>query len=391
MPRWYQKRFLQPGQSKFFYLDLKPDTVVCDGVAHVRDALLRWGPKKCFYRDDLYTLRFGRQTTDELEKSFFGTIDDRGCAAVDHFANFQGVADRATELHKPLVAYIGAQRFRTPRALDDIQKRYVLTSTDQNPALAAMRMEFQSYSALWSEGIWEIVRARESATKFIVSDHPVTFYCKHVFPSEWQYPNDVSLKQIGTRTIFPLGLDSCLIITHLQLVRNPWSTPTEFRANARFFGRTLVDVRNIQFGRELEEDEVLRINSILKRRATRYIAAAEEEWLYPESRASTTEWSQLDHDWFLLPHLWNVKFTTGIMTGSRDGPVFAMDEYGRRPWDRNYENREQREREWETFERAKHEWARTRLGKSTSRVDDGFGRDFGNEFMQRYLREQGLL
>jgi hypothetical protein len=39
-----------------------------------------------------------------------------------------------------------------------------------------------------------------------------------------------------------------------------------------------------QFGRELEEDEVLRINYILKRRATRYIAAAEEEWLYPEKR-----------------------------------------------------------------------------------------------------------
>ena len=78
------------------------------------------------------------------------------------------------------------------------------------------------------EGVWEIVRARQSATKFIVTDDPVTFYCKSVFLSEWRYPNEISLKQIGTRTIFPLGLDSCLIMTHVQLVRKPWAT-TEFR------------------------------------------------------------------------------------------------------------------------------------------------------------------
>jgi hypothetical protein len=46
---------------------------------------------------------------------------------------------------------------------------------------------------------------------------------------------------------------------------------------------------------------VLRTNYILKRRATRYVAAAEEEWLYPERRVSTTDWPQLDDDWFLFP------------------------------------------------------------------------------------------
>ena len=80
---------------------------------------------------------------------------------------------------------------------------------------------------MWMEGVWEIVRARQSKTKFIVSDNPVTFYCKSTFPSDWLYPNDCNLKQIGTRTLFPLGPDSCLIITHLQLARNPKATPTE--------------------------------------------------------------------------------------------------------------------------------------------------------------------
>ena len=75
----------------------------------------------------------------------------------------------------------------------------------------------------------------------------------------------------------------------------------------------------IQFGRELEEDEVLRINYILKKRATRYVAAAEEEWLYPERRVSTTEWANLDNDWFMLPHLW-------------DNPIHHRHFRGRREW-----------------------------------------------------------
>jgi len=90
---------------------------------------------------------------------------------------------------------------------------------------------------------------------------------------------------------------------------------------------------DIQYGRELEEDEVLRINYILKKRATRYVAAVDREWLYPERHVSTTEWRALDDDWFLLPHLWKVGFTTGIFAGgAKGGATFAADEYGRHPW-----------------------------------------------------------
>jgi hypothetical protein len=117
-----------------------------------------------------------------------------------------------------------------------------------------------------------------------------------MFPSEWTYPDDPNLKQIGTRTLFPLTPDCCLIITHLQLARDPWSTPTEYRENARYYDQTIKHLGDIQFNRELDEDEVLRINYILKRRATRYIAASTEEWLYPEKRVSTTEWKNLDDD-----------------------------------------------------------------------------------------------
>ena len=143
-------------------------------------------------------------------------------------------------------------------------------------------------------------------------DNPVTFYCKVMFTSEWTYPNDASLKQIGTRTIFRLGLDSCLIITHLQLVRNLWATPTESRENARYYDQTMKHLGEIQFGRELEEDEVLRINYILKQRSTQYVAAVERGWLYPERYVSTKEWRDLDNDWFLLPHSWKACFSGNL-------------------------------------------------------------------------------
>jgi len=149
--------------------------------------------------------------------------------------------------------------------------------------------------------------------------------------------------------------------------------------------------RGIQFGRELDEDDVLRINYILKRRATRYVAAAEEEWLYPERRVSTTNWPMLDDDMFLFPNLWNVSFTTGITWGDAKGRGFALDEYGRTPGNPMYEDPAQRRRDRVTFDRAKHQWAKKRAGKSRAGVDERLARGVGNAMMDDYLREEGLL
>ena len=252
-----------------------------------------------------------------------------------------------------------------------------------------MASRFQSYTTMWAEGVWEIARATNSPTKFLLTDDSVTFYCKVVFPSEWIYPNDVSIKQIGTRTIFPLGLDRCMIITHLQLVRRPNGTPTEIRSNARFFDTTMKHIGEIQFGRELDETEVLKINYILKRRSTRYIAAVNEGWLYPERHVSTTEWRDLDNDWFLLPNPWRVGFTTGIYAGGGNSRPFAMDEYGRKPWETGYQNRRQRDIEQNNFEAAKKEWAIKRRGKARSRTDE-FYKDIADKMIDKSLAEVPL-
>lgn len=393
VPEWYQRRFLPPGQTNFFYLDLHPEIRRWNGGSHQLKAVRRRGPDACFRVDDLYTLRFGRLQTDEMERWFFGAVDHRGHDAVSQFAEFNGLTEGIMKAYRIIPLYMGAQRFRTPRGLDTIKRlaRGADPHLKANSALLTMANGFQQYTTMWSEGVWEVVRARQSPTKFIVTDDPVTFYCKIVFPSEWTYPHDVKLKQIGTRTLFPLGPDSCLIITHLQLVRNPWSTPTMFRENARSYDMTMKHIGEIQFGRELEQDEVIRINYILKRRATRYVAAAEEAWLYPERHLAATDWTRLDDDWFLFPHPWRVHFTTGIMAGGGKSRPFASDEYGFKPGDPGYQDPRRREAEWETFERAKCEWAKKRIGKSRARVDDRLGRDVSDSMMDDYLREEGLL
>lgn len=395
--QWYQKRFLPNGATTFNYLDLTPQVLEsATGFKYQPRALRRFlVPAKCFYRDDLYTFRFGMQTSDRMERFFFGAIDNSGRRAVEHFAEYKGLmagmAAGTPDAARDLVRYMGAQRFRTPRGLDFIRKQATFVRKSQNAVLTALASSFEAFATMWTEGIWEIVRATQTATKFLLTDGPVTFYNRIVFPSEWDYPNDVSLTGVGTRTIFPLGLDSCLILTHLEFARKPSTIfPAALRSNARFYDYTLKHLGDIQYGRELEEDEVLRINYILKKRATRYIAAADEEWLYPERHVSTTDWKLLDDGWFLLPNLWRVSFTTGIMMGN-DTSSFAMDEYGYKPWQRSYDDEKRRAEEWQKFEAAKCDWAKKRAGKSRSRHDRMGGLDIEDKLIDEYLAEEGIL
>jgi hypothetical protein len=255
-----------------------------------------------------------------------------------------------------------------------------------------MRGLFQQYGTMWMEGVWEIVHAHQSPVKFIISDVPVTFFNRNIVPGGFAYPGINDFPMVGTRTIFPLSADSCLIITHLQLIRNPWNTPTERRVNARAFQQTMSNLTDIQFGRQLEENEVLRINLIVKRWARKYIAAAKEDWLHPERRLEGIHWTKLDNDWFLFPNPWKVSFTTATMVGYKAGGAWGMDEYGRTPRHLDYEDEERRAFEWRRREEGRREWAKRRLGKSLSHVIDQMREDtVSDSMMNRYLQEEGLL
>jgi hypothetical protein len=368
VPQWYQKRFLHPNQFTFHYLDLHPETRTSNGRKYVRRAVLPWGPDRCFCKDDLYTLRAQNWSADDVERMFFGKLDNDGRHAVELFGAYNGFSSGVVELIHALTAYMGAQRFRTPRGLDAVES--LTRKHDRNFTLALMQRIFHYNTTMWSEGTWEIVMATKSPTKFIVTDEPVSFYNRKAYPSECVYPRDVPLEWVGTRTLFPLGLESCLIITHMQFVRNPQLRADVSRENARSFQQTMRYLLDTQFGRELEEDEVLRINFIMKGRAVRYIAAAEKDWLYPEKRVSTKNWSQLDHDWFLLPNPYKAGFKGGIIAGNDKGMTYAQDEHGRHPGDPRYKDQKLHDMEWEAHHRTKKEWALKRDGRSIARVDE---------------------
>jgi hypothetical protein len=391
VPRWYQKQFLAIGQQKLWYLDLKPEKITINGRdSFTRQALRSMYPAQCFCFDDLYLLRFGKHVTDVIEKSFFGTVDRRGHLAAQFFEAFAVGAKGLNDSYRGLLGYIAAQRFRTPRGLDWIKRQSGVP--DQNRTLMVMRQLFEAYNAMWMEGVWEIVHARNSATKFIISDNPVTFFNRKIYPGEAQYPGGDDFPKIGTRTIFPLSAEHCLVITHLQLVRNPWCKPLGTRENARLFGQTAARLTAIQHGRALEENEVLRVNYILKHAATKFIASGRKDDLYPESTLGRIDWAKLDDDWFLLPHLWKVSFTTGIRMGTMDGRHLAIDEYGRDPRHAKYEDPHRRAEDHRTFEEGKREWAKKRVGKSLAQSWERGREDSVHDMMMReYQQEEGLL
>jgi hypothetical protein len=134
VPQWYQKRFLSPGTEKLWRLEFKPEIVRIDDKRTFTRRAERWlYPSQSFYEDDLYSLRFGSQVNDGLEKAFFGSVDEAGCSAATFFEAFDVTATGLKEAFHGLVAYIAAQRFRTPRGLDWIKRGW--GAKDQNQTL----------------------------------------------------------------------------------------------------------------------------------------------------------------------------------------------------------------------------------------------------------------
>jgi hypothetical protein len=101
--------------------------------------------------------------------------------------------------------------------------------------------------------------------------------------------------------------------------------------------------------------------------------------------------AKLDGDWFLLPHLWKISFTSGTVVGYHDGSSWGADEYGRHPGDPKYKDEDLHEREWGTHLRAQKEWAKKRAGRSVAHVDGFRGNEeVGDKMMEDYLTQQGL-
>ena len=326
VPEWYQRGFLQPGESKLQYLDLIPEQrLLADGRKVTMNNLSKRGPKGCFQEYDLYSTHFGTTVNDEVERFLFGPIDVRGAKAIRAF-----VANDPSAMHdtfKDFFEFIDAQKLRTPKGLHWIKEGY--GSLDQVQLMIEMQGLRFMHCTMWTEGVREIVSAEDSDVKFIVSDHPVTLYNAAAIPTtpDYAYPNDPPLEWIGTQTIFVLDPNTCLILTHLEYAQNPEGTKlTSPRTNARYGGSSLVRTDAFIRSRKLSEAEVSAINYLLKSRARRFLAASNKEWLYPE-KSFTGEWTSLAQ--ILLPKddLW--RFGGEIYVGYEGGKSSYQDAFGR--------------------------------------------------------------
>lgn len=373
VPVWYQQRFIPEGhpERKFYYLDMRPDTIVANGRTYRRNAILRWGPKSCFSQDDLYTTKFAQWISTEIEEKFFGPVDGSAHPAIDYFDKFAHPSADG-ELFNRLVRYMSLQRLRTPKGLAHLSE--LTKQISPNDTLFELQRLRDIHCAIWTESVWSIADASGSTTKFLLSDHPVTVYNKGCFPeSSWcRGYRDPHIWLTGTHTLFPLSLEKILILTNLSWVRYPYGNPTALRPNPNPFRPAMFKFTDIQVGRRLTEQEVTEVNYIIKRRAHRYIAAIEKSWLYPENALHSRRWDRFGDDYLLMPDPRSVSFSSEIVIGYENRKADFFDAYGRKPWQPDYDDKSHQEREWETFHAFQGEFAR-RFGPQRRGVSFEFG------------------
>lgn len=360
VPAWYQKRFLLPGQpdKELYYLNLNPATVRdSQGRPHAMNTVRRLGVKNCFVEKDLYTTRFGSDESTKIEQAFFGSIDSKGRDAIEYFTNFTHPSVD-TQAFNNVMLYLSTQKLRTPKGLGWLSNQ--VKTEDRNKVLNFM-VEFQQlHCAIWTECVWQIADASGSETKFLLSDHPVTAYNRRCGPrSMWcRGYDDPNIAFQGTHTIFPLSSEKVLFLTNLSWVRNPYQSEVTVRPNPNPWRTAIFNFMDIQTLRHLSEQEVREVNFIIKSRALRYIAAAKEEWLYPEKYISKSQWNTFGHGYLIMPDPRPIHLGGEILIGYRDGRSAAFDAYGRRPWQAGYDQENKNLTKGPSLDRFQGEFAR---------------------------------
>lgn len=325
VPEWYQRRFFSNSSNKLFYLSLVPRVQLPDGRLISYREVSELPPSSCFCEQDLYTTQFGEILNDEIERFLMGTIDTEGAVAVRAIS--EGNPNAMHDALQPFFEYLDAQKLRTPKGLDWIKSQYPgLTQVELMVEMQGLR---QMHCTMWAEGVREIISAEDSDVKFIVTDHPVTIY-NAAFPPESPacgYPADPPIELIGSQTLFVLDENHCLILTNLEYAKNPDGVDlTARRTNARYRGQSIIRTDAYIRARKFNRDEVIAINYLLKRRAHKFIAAGNKNWLYPEQNFAR-DWREIGK--LLLPRdeLW--RFGGEIYVGYKDGSVYYQDAFGR--------------------------------------------------------------
>jgi hypothetical protein len=259
---------------------------------------------------------------------------------VEFFSNFQFDHPDQHDAFNNLMNYMSVQKLRTPKGIGWLSGLPV--ARDRNQRLILLQRVQNMYCATWTEAVWLIADAIKSDTKFIISDHPVTVYNRACFPGSVHCHgfDDPDIRMAASHTYFPLSVDKILILTNLAWVRNPYQNERKFRPNPQLFCNTIINLQDIQMYRSLSDQEVLQINYITKKRAFRYIAGAEREWLYPEKYLSSTHWSKFGNGYLLMPEPREVHTGGETYIGYKDGTSEGWNEYGVRPWQKGLQGRD---------------------------------------------------
>lgn len=325
VPQWHQNGFIDERENQLRHLKRR-DIQLRDGSTKVVYGKNWFTAAQCFYEKDLYSTFFGSFVNDDIERKLFGPIDDNGADAVKAF-----LTDDQAQWHhsfQDFFTYLDVQKLRTPKGLDWVKTKY--PELNQIQLMTEMQALRTIHCTLWAEGVRELVSAEDSDIKFILSDHPVTIF-NYACPPDSElcaYPNDPDIALKGSQTIFPLDKNRCLILTNLEYAKDPNGTnPLEQRPNATRIRHSMVNTINFIAKRKLKQDEVTKINHIIKSRSKDAIAAGKETWLYPEDRL-TCKWSELRH--VLLPPTEELyKFGGEMYAGYEDGSTYYQDEFGR--------------------------------------------------------------
>jgi len=348
VPTWYQKGFLDVGQGELHVLDKNPEKtlVLPNGDIKIISSrpFSRRGPFKFLRHLDLYTTTFLGAPNDEIERRLFGKIDDTGARAAAMFQNWPNT--KRHDFHNSIprkygdpnkhftamIEYIDAQKIRTPKGLRFLKLVAARTGAilQQNALMSLMQSQRMFFCTMLAEGFWEIVGANESKQKFVFSDDPVTIYnCDHYPGSQMcQYPLDPHIFERGTRVVLPLNMNACLIISHIEHAKEPSrGKARQRRRNARAYDQTIISFLHIHRRRELNDREVATINYLIKRRAPRFVAAGQSQWLTPEALIGEPRWCEIDDT---LQHKeFAMKLAGGeILVKYQDDSILSSNEYG---------------------------------------------------------------
>jgi len=233
-----------------------------------------------------------------------------------------------------LLLFLNAQRERTPRGIAQI-KQFLAKRGRIGPPNNLIMMYFQRRRQLnctvWAEGMWEIFSAKESQTKFLLSDDPVTLYNCDCYPASQActFPNDPDPFWCGTRMLYPLSPTSLLVITHNEHADDPRRSKARAnRRNARSHDQAILSYTDIINERELSEEQVHQVNFVLKARATRYVASNSREDLYPERATGVPRWCDIDRIFYTRFKSFRTKST--LMVSYEDGSLMHSNAFGER-------------------------------------------------------------